>query len=201
MGCSNCRWRTELQRYWQDASGGGKQQISLSSQRLDLDAGADIVGLLIRLLSNWVASPPRGWNAEGWIVYLCEGESRSEANPPHCFPLCYCLDQAEWLFQDAKPHRPHPMSTGSPWPCTACPPPARDVPSCSHHGPGIGLVTLPTLHQTIHSYSSCSPKLGYFPWGLLSDCQFFQAEAMPALHFLFFPHTLTQAFSMGSFLS
>lgn len=32
-------------------------------------------------------------------------------------------------------------------------------------------------------------------------CQFFQAEAMPALHFLFFPHTLTQALSVGSFLS
>lgn len=73
--------------------------------------------------------------------------------------------------------------------------------SCSQHSPGTGLAAFPTLHQTSHSYSSCSPKLGYFPWGLLSDCQFFQAEAMPALHFLFLPHTLTQALSVGSFLS
>lgn len=103
MGCSNCRWRTELQRYWQDASGGGKQQISLSSHRLDLDAGADIVGLLIRLLSNWVASPPRGWNAEGWIVYLCEGESRSEANP-HTASLCVTA----WIKQSGSSRMPSP---------------------------------------------------------------------------------------------
>lgn len=40
--------------------------MNLTEQhRLDLDADADIVGLLMRLLSNWVASPPGGWSAEG----------------------------------------------------------------------------------------------------------------------------------------
>lgn len=88
----------------------------------------------MRLLSSWVASPRRGWSAEGWIVYLCEGESKCEAKPPHCFPLCSCLDQPERLLGDAKPHRPHPMSRWSPWPCSACPSPA--APTIAWHWPG-----------------------------------------------------------------
>lgn len=63
-GCSNYRWRTELKNYCQDAAGGGKQQISLSSRRLDLDEDTDIVALLMSLFSSWVAYPP--WGLE-WI--------------------------------------------------------------------------------------------------------------------------------------
>lgn len=31
-------------------------------------------------------SPGGGWNAEGWVVYICEVESVSEADPPPRFP-------------------------------------------------------------------------------------------------------------------
>lgn len=60
MGCTNYRWRIELKNYCQDAAGSGKWWILLSRCRLDLDADTDIVGLLMRLFSNWVACPLGG---------------------------------------------------------------------------------------------------------------------------------------------
>lgn len=75
-GCSNYRWRTELKSCCQDAAGGGKQQISLSSRRLDLDADADIVGLLMHLFSNWVACPPGGLEHIGLNSLLLQGRKQ-----------------------------------------------------------------------------------------------------------------------------
>lgn len=43
---------------------------------------------------------------------------------------------------------------------------AKLLPPWPWHWPGC----IPPLHQTIHSYSSCSPKLGYFPWRLSVPC-------------------------------
>jgi len=76
MGCSNYRWRTEFKNYCQDAAGGGKQQISLSSRRLDLDADTDIVGLLMHLFSNWVACPPGGLEHIGLNSLLLRGRKQ-----------------------------------------------------------------------------------------------------------------------------
>lgn len=185
MGCSNYRWRTELKNYCQDAAGGGKQQISLSSRRLDLDADTDTLGLLMRLFSSWVAYPPGGWNGSGWIVYFCKGESKSKANPLHCFPPCYCSNQQDLLFQDTKTHRPRPASMWRALLCIACPSLAGDVASCSHHGLGTALATFLTLHQTIPNDSSRSPKWEYFPWALSASfpklrlCQLFISSSFP----------------------
>lgn len=67
------------------------EMVNLSRCRLDLDADTDIVGLLMRLFSNWVACPlGGGWNTEGWIVYTCEVDCVSEADPPPCFPPHAC---------------------------------------------------------------------------------------------------------------
>lgn len=193
MGCSNYRWRTELKNYCQDAAGGGKQWISLSSRRLDLDADADIVGLLMCLFSNWVACPPRGLEGTGLNSLLLRGRKQVWSKSLAPLPSVLLLGSTRL----ALPGRQDPQATSD---VHVEPPPPHRLSSCSHHGLGTGLATFLTLHQTIPSDSSCSPKLGYFPWGVLSEHQFFQAEAMPAFHFLFFPHTLTRALSVGSFV-
>lgn len=193
MGCSIYRWRTELKNYCQDAAGGGKQWISLSSRRLDLDADADIVGLLMCLFSNWVACPPRGLEGIGLNSLLLRGRKQVWSKSLAPLPSVLLLGSTRL----ALPGRQDPQATSD---VHVEPPPPHRLSNCSHHGLGTGLATFPTLHQTIPSDSSCSPKLGYFPWGLLSECQFFQVEAMPAFNFLFFPHTLTQALSVGSFV-
>lgn len=152
------------------------------------------------LLSSWVASPPGGWSAEGWIVYSVR-EKASLRQIPCSASLCVTA----WINQSGSFRTPSPQATSN----VHMEPLSLPCPSFPSQGCAQLLPPWPwncwlqshPSHQTIHSYPSCSPKLRYFPWGLLSDCQFFQAEAMPALHFLFFPHTPTQALSVGSFLS